>query len=295
MTDLYNGELLQQMAQMPEAEDKRVKALSFALARGKQWAMDFAVKSQTQAGIDKLDYEMLDILAVETNTQYYLENMPWEMKRAVLKGVLKWKTLAGTAGAVREVVETIFGNGSLHEWFEYGGNPGYFKVDIGTMLTEDNVAWFMRVVSQVKPARAHLEAVTCILEGDIDGDELVPGHVITEYGETKISSKVTYTGALDFSGMESFLLGLFLSFRMPFWGENLLDGSWVLDGQRALDGMDRGLPRMGCDVHSRVRTDVEVGTLVIETFSAGFFLLDGSVLLDGSRRLNSFYQREVYG
>ena len=169
MTDLYNGELLQQMAQMPEASDKRVRALSSALMMGKRWAIELARKSQTQAGIDLLAYGMLDVLAVETNTQYYLENMPWEMKRAVLKGVLRWKTLAGTAGAVREVVETIFGNGSLHEWFEYGGRPGYFKVDIGTMLTEDNVAWFMRVVSQVKPARAHLEAVTCILEGDIDG------------------------------------------------------------------------------------------------------------------------------
>ncbi len=37
-------------------------------------------------------------------------------------------TFRGTPYAVEQVIQTYFGDGEVSEWFEYGGQPGMFKV-----------------------------------------------------------------------------------------------------------------------------------------------------------------------
>lgn len=193
MLDLRNGEMLDMLRSTPFAGDVEIQCLSYAIKQVVRMILDYADGAMVQAGIDGVSEDILDVLAVETNTQYYLQRMPESVKRDVIKHVLQWKTQAGTVAALSGVVESIFGNGHVEEWFDNGDSPGYFRVWAGSELDSDNVAWFMRTVDLVKNTRSHLKSVTCRMTGDLDGPEVDPGEIIPGYGDVDIYGEVQYT------------------------------------------------------------------------------------------------------
>ena len=142
------------------AKDPRTEALSYALNRAMQRLLGYCQNISVYAAIDALPEQMLDLLAVELNTQYYDDALSIRIKRKLIKNTLKWYMTTGTLASVEEAVAAVFGNGEVSEWFDYGGEPYHFKIYTSTMnTTDDMIQRLTDIVNSVQNVRSYLEEV----------------------------------------------------------------------------------------------------------------------------------------
>lgn len=139
--------------------DNNVQAISYAIKNALNKAIHYSKLISVYATIDNLPEQILDLIAVESRTQYYDENFKIETKREILKNTLIWYYKAGTSSAVEELVAIVFGEGEVKEWFEYDGDPYYFKIKTNATSTPDIDAFFSEMIHRVKNTRSHLEAI----------------------------------------------------------------------------------------------------------------------------------------
>lgn len=147
---------------LPESlsDDPKVQALGYAVKRAMQRLINYCQNIGVYFSIDTVPEQVLDLLAVELNTQYYDTSMSIEVKRNIIKNTMLWYTKTGTKAAVQELVENIFGNGDIQEWFDYGGDPFCFKVTTSNInSTDDMIQQLESIVSSVQNARSHLDSV----------------------------------------------------------------------------------------------------------------------------------------
>lgn len=117
-------------------------------------------KLSTWDSIDKLSEAELDELAWELNIQWYDKGATIDVKRNLVKESDKVYKKLGTKWAVENVIQTYFGEGYIEEWFEYGGEPGHFRVNSSNpTLTESKFSEFLTLLNKVKRASAKLDGV----------------------------------------------------------------------------------------------------------------------------------------
>lgn len=138
-------------------KSNEVIAFSYALKKACGYVLDRVDRIELYTNIDKLPENILDYLALELRTQYYDEKLDITIKRELIKNTLPWYMKAGTAAAVRELLTTVIGSGSVEEWFDYGGNPFMFKITTNEQLTSENMEKFAAIIDNVKNARSQLE------------------------------------------------------------------------------------------------------------------------------------------
>ena len=151
-----------QIAQiLPEylSERTEVKCLSFAINKAMQKFVNYCGDIGVFAMIDSAPDDVLDLLAVELNTQYYNTSLGIEVKRKLIKNTMVWYMTAGTPSAVEELVAAVFGDGNVLEWFEYGGQVYCFKIQTSAILREDLLNYFQRMIDKVKNLRSHMEPI----------------------------------------------------------------------------------------------------------------------------------------
>ena len=170
MISLYDGQITD-LLPWKIAQSSEVRCISYAVQQEHQRMLRLAAHTRTMAVIDELPEKILDVLAVELRTPYYQESMNLETKRNIIKRTLLWHTKAGTPSAVKELVETVFGEGEIIEWFEYGGKPGTFNIKTNGQMTEDAVSYFLSLIQRVKNTRSHLRTV--LIEKNIQGQEYI--------------------------------------------------------------------------------------------------------------------------
>lgn len=103
----------------------------------------------------------LDALAAELNIFWYNSDYSLEQKRATILNSDKIYMKLGTVGAVADVVNDIFGGARVEEWFNYGGQPHYFRiiVDNPSSMSKENEAKFLQILERVKRKSQWLEKV----------------------------------------------------------------------------------------------------------------------------------------
>lgn len=136
-----------------------VKALSFALQQAVQRLMGYCRNISVFAVIDTLPEKVLDLLALELNTQYYDDLLEAEAKRRLVKNTLIWYMSAGTPKAVEELIASVFENGEIKEWYEYGDEPYYFKIVTDTLLQSDTYELFSIMLERIKNVRSHIRSI----------------------------------------------------------------------------------------------------------------------------------------
>ena len=135
-----------------------VSSLSQALGITHEQTVDFADESQIYTAIDRVGEDVLDALAVNWKVDWYDTNYSVEQKRRIIKTALTARRKMGTVGAVRSQAEAIYPNTTIREWFDYGGEPGYFRIHIdGEHVTLEGLNGLYRAVSDVKRLSAWLE------------------------------------------------------------------------------------------------------------------------------------------
>ena len=110
--------------------------------------------------IDSLSDAELDDLAWELNILWYDTGADIGVKRELIKNSdMVYKHL-GTKWAVENVISTYFGDGYIEEWFEYGGEPGRFRVySTNPSLTQERLTEFLNMLNKVKRASAKLDSI----------------------------------------------------------------------------------------------------------------------------------------
>lgn len=202
MINFYDGQLTDLLGPNYKA-DPEVQALSYAIREGTRLLYEYAQRMYIYSNIDGLPEKVLDLLALELRTQYYDDELPIETKRSLVKGTLIWYTKAGTPEAVEELVAAVFGEGSVKEWFEYGGSPYYFKVITNATMTPDMLDRFSELIRRVKNTRSHIEAIEIHREvdfpqyaGTVPFPIYRPAAIIDGYSIDRSADLPEYAGAV---------------------------------------------------------------------------------------------------
>lgn len=161
MIKLYDGQITDLL---PEkiAKDTDTRCLSFAIQQEHQRLLRLTDRTRTLSVIDELPEKILDVLAVELRTPYYQESMDLTTKRNIIKRTLLWHTKAGTPSAVSELIEIVFGEGSIVEWFDYDEapyTPGTFDIITNAQMTEEITEYFLSIIQRVKNTRSHIRRI----------------------------------------------------------------------------------------------------------------------------------------
>jgi len=88
-------------------------------------------------------------------------------RRSLIKRASELHQFKGTPWAVEQVLETLNLNGTVSEWFEYGGQPYRFRVDINLTtrgLDADTFDALVALINEYKNKRSRLDALSVSLQ-----------------------------------------------------------------------------------------------------------------------------------
>lgn len=150
------------------SSDPDIASISYAYKKAMKKMIDTSVQTVLYADIDCMDEELLDLMALECRTQYYVESLPIDTKRKLIKNSLIWHQGAGTTGAVNELIDAVLGEGEIVEWFNFGGAPGTFKILTSAKLNDSSLKQFQNIISKVKNISSSLISVEQSCKIDIN-------------------------------------------------------------------------------------------------------------------------------
>lgn len=205
MINFYDGQLTDILKAHNLTDDPAVQSLSFALREGTRMLYRYTQTLYIYCSIDTAPEKVIDLLAAELRTQYYNQNLPIETKRSLVRNTLIWYMAAGTPAAVEELVAIVFGEGEVKEWFEYGGEPYWFKVKTNALMTEDMLTYFSDMIRRVKNTRSHIQAIEIhrtveqpFYAGACADPHYKPAAIIDGYKVDREADQTTYAGAAAF-------------------------------------------------------------------------------------------------
>jgi phage tail P2-like protein len=117
------------------------------------------VKILPYIGLD-IPANMLDLVAYEKHVDFYDVTLSEEQKRELIKKSKAFHKKKGTPAAVEEVVSTVYPGGKVTEWYEYGGQPFHFKVEVDSPIGVNiDLALLTKMIESVKRKTAVLDAI----------------------------------------------------------------------------------------------------------------------------------------
>lgn len=136
----------------PSVLDK--DALFNALGRTTAEAIGKAFMQTDNVGIysriEELSEEVLDILARDFNIIWYDYDFQSDTKRRVIAAAFSVHRNIGTVGAMITAISAIWPNSTVEEWFEYGGDPFYFRAIVEANNPGDEPIRFDSIDKTVK-------------------------------------------------------------------------------------------------------------------------------------------------
>lgn len=184
MIKLYDADITKVMPPAL-ANDLNTKCLAYAIQKEHQRLMDLANATRLMSMIDDVPEHILDLLAVELRSPYYLETLDVEIKRYIVKRTLIWHQKAGTPNAVTELITIAFGEGKVIEWFDFTDppyTPGTFDIETNAPLKKDAIDYFTKIIYRVKNTRSHLRRL--IVNRKIESNIYVGGLIDNETNVT---------------------------------------------------------------------------------------------------------------
>lgn len=119
--------------------------------------------------LDELSEALLDELAWQYHVDFYRDDYPPETKRTLIRSAIERHRRKGTPAVVEEVVRTCYQNATVEEWFEYGGDPFYFRVLLPAESTASplSLAEVISLIDAYKSYRSWLEGIYYHVPHDI--------------------------------------------------------------------------------------------------------------------------------
>ncbi|MDO5940651.1 phage tail protein I [Burkholderia cepacia] len=153
-----------QLLPPPLAGDERFRVLAQLAAR----ISDIDLSPLLVYLVDAVDASTLPVLADQLHIlgegwQFALDD---DARRRLLKRSIELHRYKGTRWAIQQVLETLALSGQISEWFEYGGQPYYFKINVDLSTRGIDEATFdalVALITEYKNVRSHLERLTLSL------------------------------------------------------------------------------------------------------------------------------------
>ncbi len=145
-------------------------ALADALSKPLQTFARECRKLSTFDALDALSEEELDALAEELNVFWYDKTNGLTEKRALIaQSDLVYMRL-GSKAAVKSVVDVVFGNATVEEFWDYGGRPHYFRIRVENIadLNDEKEAKLIRLLDYVKRKSQWLEMIVAVILARVD-------------------------------------------------------------------------------------------------------------------------------
>jgi len=105
-------------------------------------------------------------LAWALSVEDWNADWPVATKRLAIRQSIQIHEILGTRGAVERAIARVWGNADLHEWFDYGGAPYHFTVDLYIDREGFDVATASdldRVIAESTNVRSVLDAIRMFL------------------------------------------------------------------------------------------------------------------------------------
>lgn len=116
--------------------------------------------------IDNMSAAELDMLAEELHISWYDKNAAIDVKRTIIKESDIVHAKLGTNWAALRVITAYFGESKIVDWFDYGGEPGHFKIQaLNQSILNSKAQEFMKILNVVKRKSAHLDAIELVSDG----------------------------------------------------------------------------------------------------------------------------------
>ncbi len=186
-------------------------ALNYVLKKYMQKLHQYRKRCSMLANITSLPDRVLDLLAIELNCQYYEESLSRKEKESIIINTLSWYKRAGTASILEEFFSTIFKNGKIVEWFEYGGEPYFFRaiIDVSDFtINKEKNKLVKQQIEAYKNKRSWLEKIFYLIK--------------TEY-----NININYNSAI------TYITQYYPRYNIPFL---FFDGTWKWNNIYTLDG-----------------------------------------------------------
>lgn len=167
----------------------------------------------TAINLDKMPEWRLDEVAQEDNVFWYDFAAPVEAKREILKNAEQVYSTLGTKTGTENAAKDYCGDARIEEWFEYGGEPGYFRVYSRSSAAAQNANELARSVNAVKRLSAVLDGI---------------------YIEHPPLTAQIYAGFAVYVGSRA-------TFAMPDANAEILKSSWLTDETDAILMDERGI------------------------------------------------------
>lgn len=143
-------------------DDEAVIALSKAVDRLMLEPGTHLSTIRTWDKIDELNEAECDEMAWELSIDWYDSTYPIEVKRNLIKSYISAKRKSGTKAAVVSVLRSIFKDANIEEWYEYGGKPYFFRLEVTIPengVTAEQQRQALENIKYYKNVRSRLEQV----------------------------------------------------------------------------------------------------------------------------------------
>lgn len=164
MINLHQNTLLREI---PDnlLRDEKVKHLANSLQSSLDNMLEWADKINYRMNLEALPDEIIEHLLWEShitvNEGLELATTR-EQKINLIKHSVELHRLKGTPAALEMVFQLINIDCRMQEWFEYGGDPYHFKLDVmlrDKSLNEENLKLLTSLVMEYKNVRSWLDAI----------------------------------------------------------------------------------------------------------------------------------------
>lgn len=157
---IYNGDFAKYLPRSL-ADDVNIDAFARILSK------DLRETSEDMGGvalytqIEQLPENIVDVLARDLHVDWYDFSYPLDVKRDLLKNSVRVHKKMGTKSAIEKALSSLCRKSKIEEWFEYGGQPGYFKLslELKNSMETDKLLEITDKVYMYKRLSAHFEAV----------------------------------------------------------------------------------------------------------------------------------------
>ena len=124
----------------------------------------------TFSEVDTCDEGMLDQMAVYLKIEWYDSTADVETKRRIVRTAIEIQRYAGTVKAVREQASAVYPDSEVEEWFNYGGTPGFWRLNVN--ITEaaaqyHTIREMEDLLGYTKRLSAHLEQISYMVRHSI--------------------------------------------------------------------------------------------------------------------------------
>lgn len=124
----------------------------------------------TFSEVDTCNEGVLNQMAVYLKIEWYDPNADLETKRRIVQTAIEIQRYAGTVKAVREQASAVYPDSEVEEWFDYGGTPGFWRLNVN--ITEapaqyHTIREMEDLLGYTKRLSAHLEQISYMVRHSI--------------------------------------------------------------------------------------------------------------------------------